>query len=59
MPDGYSIVDPFLFVLYRWGKKVGVLTHSTHPAWTALHGRMLERAAVRRACEREGLRLEQ
>ncbi|WP_323119676.1 glutathione S-transferase family protein [Burkholderia alba] len=52
-PGGYSIVDPFLLVLYRWGQAVG-FEMERHPAWSAHTQRVAGRDAVRRALAREG-----
>ncbi|AOJ32729.1 glutathione S-transferase family protein [Burkholderia metallica] len=51
-PGAHSIVDPFLFVLYRWGVAIG-LDMTRHPAWTAHAQREAERPAARRALARE------
>lgn len=53
--SGYSIVDPFLLVLYRWGSHINVQMSSDYPAWTAHAERMLMRPAVQRVMEREGM----
>lgn len=58
VPSGYCIVDPFLLVLYRWGNRIGIRMRDECPAWTAHAERMLERAAVRRVFEREGVAIE-
>ncbi|TCW81394.1 glutathione S-transferase [Burkholderia sp. SRS-46] len=52
-PGGYSIVDPFLFVLYRWGVAIG-LDMTRHAAWSAHAQRVAARPAARRALAREG-----
>jgi glutathione S-transferase len=51
--NSYTIVDPFLLVLYRWGNRIEMPMRSNYPAWTALTDRMLERPAVRRAMDAE------
>ncbi|RDU97024.1 glutathione S-transferase family protein [Trinickia dinghuensis] len=58
VPSGYSVVDPFLFVLYGWGAKIGMPMRAQCPAWTSLSARMLERPAVRRVLAREGIAIE-
>lgn len=55
---GYSIADPFLLVLYRWGNRIGMRMKDAYPAWTALTQRMLQRTAVQRVFEREGIAIE-
>jgi glutathione S-transferase len=52
-PGGYSIADPFLFVLHRWGVAIG-LDMQRHVAWQAHAERVAARPAVRRALAREG-----
>lgn len=53
--ERFSIVDPFLLVLYRWGASIGLAMHDRYPAWTR-HARLtLERPAVQRAMAREGV----
>lgn len=53
--SGYSITDPFLLVLYRWGNRIGMRMREHYPAWSALTQRMLERPAVKRTLEREAI----
>ncbi|WP_322008941.1 glutathione S-transferase family protein [Paraburkholderia sp. J12] len=55
LPYGYSIVDPFLFVLYRWGKLIGLPMDEAYEGWTASARRVLARPAVQRALGREGI----
>ncbi|MGE5652010.1 MAG: glutathione S-transferase family protein [Bacillota bacterium] len=54
--DEYSVVDPYLFVFYNWARKIGVDVAQAYPAWHAHARRIAARDAVRRACDREGLR---
>lgn len=53
--SGYSIADPFLLVLYRWGNRIGMHMCEQYPAWSAHTQRMLERPAVKRTLEREAI----
>jgi glutathione S-transferase len=53
VPSGYSIVEPYLFVFFRWGRRIGIDMASLCPAWTQLTARVLARPAVRRAMEQE------
>lgn len=55
MPCGYSIVDPFLLVLYRWGTRIGLPMLDSCPAWRSLVRQMLERPAVKKVLLHEGL----
>jgi glutathione S-transferase len=53
MPSGYTVLDPYLLVFYRWGNRMKLPMPTLCPAWTT-HARMvLERAAVQRALARE------
>lgn len=56
--DRFSIADAYLFPFYRWGVRVGLPMAGEHPRWTDWLGRMLERAAVRRVVDREGIGLD-
>lgn len=58
MPTGYSIVDPFLLVLYRWGNRIGLPMREDYAVWTLLTQRMLERPAAQRVLERERIAIE-
>ncbi|MEA3041077.1 MAG: glutathione S-transferase [Sphingomonadales bacterium] len=55
VPEGYSIADPYLLVFFRWGRRVGIDMRSGYPAWSAATDRLLERPAVLRVLEDEGL----
>jgi glutathione S-transferase len=53
--DRYSIVDPFLLVFFGWGQRIGMNMRSDFPAWSGLVDRLLERPAVARVLEKEGV----
>ena len=53
--DRYSVVDPFLLVFYRWGKRIGFDMPGRYKSWTKHTQRVLDRAAVRRALAQEGI----
>lgn len=55
VPCGYTVVDPFLLVLYRWGVRIGLPMRDTCQAWSALTSRLLERPAVQRVLRDEGI----
>jgi glutathione S-transferase len=55
VPEGNSIVDPYLLVFYHWGQRIGFDMRSECPAWSAHTDRLLERSAVRRVLEQEGV----
>ncbi|WP_239507889.1 glutathione binding-like protein, partial [Proteus mirabilis] len=46
VPQGYSVVDAFLLVFWRWGSRVGFDMHGAYPAWTEIAARTVERPAV-------------
>jgi glutathione S-transferase len=56
---GYSVADPYLLVFWTWGRgpTLGFDMAKDFPNWTAHARRMGERAAVKRAFERESLEL--
>lgn len=47
VPEGYSIVDPYLLVFHRWGARIG-LGMAGYPAWGSIMQRVLARLAVQR-----------
>jgi glutathione S-transferase len=55
VPDGYSVVDPYLLVFYQWGERIRLDMRAHYLAWTRLTERMLARPAVRRVLEHEGV----
>ncbi|WP_338829752.1 glutathione S-transferase [Bradyrhizobium sp. 27S5] len=57
VPGGYSIVDPYLLVFFRWGRRIGIEMASLFPAWTRLSNRVAIRPAVQRVFEHEGIDL--
>jgi glutathione S-transferase len=55
VPGAYSIVDPYLLVFFRWGRRIGIDMSSLYPSWTRLTERIAARPAVRRVLAREGI----
>lgn len=53
----YSIVDPMLVVLYRWGNRIGIDMASRCPAWAALAQHVVARPAAARAMRQENVTL--
>lgn len=51
----YTIADAYLFPFYLWGARLGLEMKADFPRWTSWRDRMLERPAVTRALDREGL----
>lgn len=56
--SGFSIVDPFLLVLYRWGNRIGVDMGASYPAWSGQVARLRARLTVQRVLEREGVSID-
>ena len=57
--DGrFSAADSYALTFFRWGRRIGV-DMSGYRGWAELCGRILERPAVKRALEREGLNAEE
>lgn len=55
LPSGYTVLDPFLLVFYRWGHRMNLPMRENCPKWTKHAERMLERPAVQRALTTEGI----
>lgn len=56
--DQFTAADSYALVFFRWGRRIG-MDMSRYPRWAALLRRVLERPAVQRAIEREGLKPEE
>lgn len=57
LPGGYSIIDPYLAVFYRWGNRIG-LDMKAYPRWTEWTARMRARPAVAKVMAEEGVRFD-
>lgn len=55
VPGGYSIVDPYLLVFWRWASARIGMDMSPYPAWNELALRVKARPAVRSVMERTGI----
>ena len=53
-PGHFSAADSYALLFFRWGRRIGE-EMVIYPSWAALCRRMLERPAVQRALQREGL----
>ena len=51
----YSVADAYLLPFYRWGNRIGLTMAAECPRWSAWSKRMLERPAVVRAIDQEGI----
>jgi glutathione S-transferase len=58
IPEGYTIVDPYLLVFFRWGQRVGLAMRDTYRHWAAITDRVLARPAVQRVLQKEGVIIE-
>jgi glutathione S-transferase len=54
VPGYFTAADTYALTFYRWGRRIG-FDMSAYPQWTSLEERILDRAAVRKALEAEGL----
>jgi glutathione S-transferase len=57
-PGGFSAADSYALTFLRWAKRIG-FDLARYPRWVALAERALDRPAVGRALEREGLGIEE
>lgn len=53
--DGFTAVDPFLLVFYRWGNGIGIDMPSTCPRYTAFAQELVRRGSVAAALAAEGI----
>ncbi|KAM5457651.1 putative glutathione transferase [Microsporum audouinii] len=53
--DSYTVVDPYLLTMYRWGQKIDLPMESAYPKLTALVAEVSKRPATVAALEAEGL----
>lgn len=54
--DGYSVVDPYLFVFYMWSQRDDVVEYTPPlPVWKELWERQYEQKATQRALATEGI----
>jgi glutathione S-transferase len=58
VPGYFTAADSYVLTFFRWGRRIGE-EMIIYPAWAALCRRMLERPAVQRALQREGLGAEE
>ena len=54
----FTAADSYALTFFRWGRRIG-MDMGGYPAWAGLNEQVLERPAVQRVLEREGLRLEE
>ena len=55
LDSGYTVLDPYLLVFYRWGHRMNMPMRENCPKWTKHADMMLGRQAVVRALTTEGI----
>ena len=55
--NAYTAVDAYLLVFFRWGNRIGIDMRAGYPQWTAQAERVLERPAVQRVIQQEGIKI--
>ena len=53
--NAYTAVDPYLLVFFRWGNRIGLDMRAGYHQWTAHAERVLQRPAVQRVLQQEGI----
>lgn len=53
--DGFTAVDPFLLVFYRWGNSIGIDMRTTYPSYARFAQRIVQRTSVAAALAAEGI----
>ena len=53
--DGFTAVDPYLLVFYRWGNGIGIDMPTAYPSYTTLAQKLVQRDSVAAALAAEGL----
>jgi len=53
--DGFTAVDPYLLVFYRWGNGIGIDMPKTYPSYTSFAQRLVQRDSVAAALAAEGI----
>jgi len=56
--DGFTAVDAFLLVFYRWGNVIGIDMPATYANYARFAGALARRASVLKTLQAEGIRLE-
>jgi glutathione S-transferase len=53
--DGFTAVDPFLLVFYRWGNGIGISMPEAYPGYTAFAQGLVQRDSVAATLAAEGI----
>jgi glutathione S-transferase len=56
--ERFTAADSYALIFFRWGRRIG-MDMTAYPDWAAHVQRVLERPAVQRVLEREGLKAEE
>jgi glutathione S-transferase len=54
----FTAADSYALTFFRWGRRIG-MDMSGYPAWAGLNRQVLDRPAVQRVLDREGLKAEE
>jgi glutathione S-transferase len=57
LPSGYTVLDPYLLVFFRWGNRLGYDMRTSYPNWAEHAQEMIQRPAVRSAFATEKIDL--
>jgi glutathione S-transferase len=55
--NAYTAVDAYLLVFFRWGNRIGIDMRGGYPQWTVQAERVLQRPAVQRVLQQEGINI--
>lgn len=55
LDDGFTVIDAYLFVFFRWGVRLGLDMKKSYPKYTSLALAMIERESVQAALKAEGI----
>lgn len=55
--SGFTVVDPFWLVFYRWGARAGLPMETAFPSYSAFAQRLARRPSVANALSEEGISL--
>ncbi|RDW63481.1 glutathione S-transferase [Coleophoma cylindrospora] len=53
--DSLTLVDPYLFVFFRWGNGLGLAMKEKYPNWAMLVSNLVKRSAVEAALKAENI----
>ncbi|KAF2107040.1 putative glutathione S-transferase [Lophiotrema nucula] len=53
--DGFTAVDAFLLIFYRWGNRMNFGMQEAYPEYVRVMGEVVERESVRKVLDEEGI----